>query len=538
MNSLFVAAKDYLKRGWTPIPVGQDKKPKIKWEHWQSHKPLEQDLKEWWSMYPDSQVGIVAGKLSDIAVIDIDSESGFKKIRELAGETFQAPTVHTPKGGRHLYCRWQPGLGNNVRGVDGVDLRGEGGYVVAPPSVNGHGKGWVWDEFLGIDTPIPPLPPAYVEAIRQVDRAASRIITPTALFVAGRRNEDLFSLALSMARGRSRREEIYSYCSWVASQTGMDDDINHLVASALERAGRGEKNLSNDVRDFVGATDGSFLISEVYRSLGIDGKQEKNAVRAALHRMRQEGLLEKGGKRDGEYRKLAKDCLVIDWKNAPTSEYDVSLPMDLNSLISVYPQNLLVIAGAPNSGKTALCIDIAKRNMNTRRVLYFSSEMGDAETKLRLSKHDDCKVDDWKVEFYERSDNFSDVIDPDALNIIDYLEAPAEFYRIGEYMGSIFSKLRKGIAVISIQKTKGQDLGRGGTFSSEKPRLYLSLDGGVAKIVKAKNWKGDLNPNGKIMQFNIIQGAKILPQSVWHYETDEEDAGLKRPRGMFGRFSR
>ena len=115
--------------------------------------------------------------------------------------------------------------------------------------------------------------------------------------------------------------------------------------------------------------------------------------------------------------------------------------------------------------------------------------MGGAEFKLRAEKFLDIMPEEWNIKFYERSSGFQDVIKPGSgnLNIIDFFEIHDNFFKISESLSAIHQKLNGGLAVIAIQKAPGADLGRGGTFSLEKARLYVSLDYGKAKIITATN---------------------------------------------------
>ena len=68
--------------------------------------------------------------------------------------------------------------------------------------------------------------------------------------------------------------------------------------------------------------------------------------------------------------------------------------------------------------------------------------------------------------------------------------------------------MKNGIAIVALQKKRGVELGRGAEFSLEKPRLYLSMENGEIKIVKAKNWRRkDVNPNGMVSKFKIVNGC-------------------------------
>ena len=163
--------------------------------------------------------------------------------------------------------------------------------------------------------------------------------------------------------------------------------------------------------------------------------------------------------------------------------------------------------------------------MHQHEIHYFSSEMADSELRTRLDLFPNTKLQDWKFTPWERSDNFADIIKPDAINIIDYLEMSDTFYQIGGHLKDIHDKLQNGIAIIALQKTPGKDIGRGGSFSVEKPRLYVSISndypGHTAKIVKCKNWRTSENPNGLSKHFKLYQGHSIVESTNWIRNEDE-----------------
>lgn len=83
-------------------------------------------------------------------------------------------------------------------------------------------------------------------------------------------------------------------------------------------------------------------------------------------------------------------------------------------------------------------------------------------------------------------------------------------------MAEIHKKLDSAVCFVAIQKNKGVDTGLGGQRSLEKPRLYLAMEAGVLKIVKAKNWTTSENPNGKQINFKLVRGCKFLTQNSWY----------------------
>lgn len=125
------------------------KHPRLKWKA-QTKTPLtDAELRDWWERYPDSNVGIVTGAISGIAVIDIDGEEGIEALRDAGlpvDELPLSPTVRTGSGGLHIYLRY-PEIGEVRTGagiLPKVDIRGDGGFVVAPPSVHHSGGSYTW----------------------------------------------------------------------------------------------------------------------------------------------------------------------------------------------------------------------------------------------------------------------------------------------------------------------------------------------------------------------------------------------------------
>jgi hypothetical protein len=180
MNRILQAALSYSGQlGFSVIPVAKDKRPLIKWEAYQKQRPTEDEIKSWYEKWPDANVGIVTGMISKLAVIDLDEPDKARPVlEELIPDSMLFPISKTPSGGEHwyFYCD-NPRIRNNTRAIPGADLRGEGGFVVAPPSVNGDGKGYSWLPDLKITkVDLPVLPDAYVNYINYINRIIKHLI--------------------------------------------------------------------------------------------------------------------------------------------------------------------------------------------------------------------------------------------------------------------------------------------------------------------------------------------------------------------------
>jgi len=282
-----------------------------------------------------------------------------------------------------------------------------------------------------------------------------------------------------------------------------------------------DRVLANEVREWVEKQVGVFTNKDIYNELQIKEKKDKKNVSAILARMEKEGLIERSKRRSGVWRRIDDDAEPMDFVNAPVEEIPLKWPFEIEKMVRIFPRNIIVVAGHSDAGKTCFLFNFIRMNMDAHDIYYFNSEMGETELKERLGKFEGINLEDWRFYPFERSSDFHDVIRPDDINIIDYFEIGENFYTIANQIGEIHRRLQTGIAVIAIQKERGRDYGRGGSFSLEKPRLYLSIDPGRIKIVKAKNWRTEENPNGLIRYFKIVQGAKFIPDGDWHREGDD-----------------
>lgn len=106
-------------------------------------------LREWWRRWPGANVGVVTGADSGIVVLDVDGGEGAAALDELEGEFGEfpeTPAAETGGGGKHIFFAHPGGtLPNSARRVGpGLDVRGDGGYVVAAPSGHASGRAYRW----------------------------------------------------------------------------------------------------------------------------------------------------------------------------------------------------------------------------------------------------------------------------------------------------------------------------------------------------------------------------------------------------------
>ncbi len=144
------AAHAYLARGWSVLPLRPgEKRPLLKWQALQHRRPDAGEVAEWYRRWPEAGVAVVTGAISGLVVVDVDPEHGGEaSLAELQRRHKALPvtvTAHTGGGGRHLYFSHPGGLVRNQANLAaGIDLRGDGGYVVAPPSLHPNGRRYLW----------------------------------------------------------------------------------------------------------------------------------------------------------------------------------------------------------------------------------------------------------------------------------------------------------------------------------------------------------------------------------------------------------
>ena len=144
------AALAYRRLGWSVIPLRPGEKiPKLPWQEFQDRRAEEDEIRAWFERWPKANLGVVTGPVSGLVVLDIDprhgGEESLRQWRERHGPLPATPEAETGGGGRHLYFATRdPELGNRVAVVPGIDLRGRGGMIVAPPSIHPSGRPYAW----------------------------------------------------------------------------------------------------------------------------------------------------------------------------------------------------------------------------------------------------------------------------------------------------------------------------------------------------------------------------------------------------------
>jgi len=236
LNTMLDAAKNYLNKGLCVIPCGPDKRPLFTWCDFQKRKPTEEEITEWWTGRQDANVAIVTGKLSGLTVIDCDTAEAIEKFENLLPDSFECPIVQTPRGGRHYYFKYCPELHSRNAAQDGIDVKSEGGYVLAPPSRTEKG-GYSWHPILSFGNIEPPL---ITKEILHFLNPATQDYTPPSSGVLdlGHRDNYLFHTALRLfydGLNDKEVEQIVCNMAKVANPPFPEKEALEKVKSAYKR---------------------------------------------------------------------------------------------------------------------------------------------------------------------------------------------------------------------------------------------------------------------------------------------------------------
>lgn len=173
----------YARRGWSVVPVRRGEKiPAVPWARHQSAPANEALIRSWFDQDPTLGVGLVQGRHVGTIVLDFDGELGMETLARLDAQGL--PTgirQFTPRGGVHVMLQ-HPGVHIATRKnvLPGMDVRGDGGFIVAAPSLGSNSRPYAWDcDAHPEDAPLADVPawllPTLVGPVAEDPHAAAPI---------------------------------------------------------------------------------------------------------------------------------------------------------------------------------------------------------------------------------------------------------------------------------------------------------------------------------------------------------------------------
>jgi hypothetical protein len=156
MVDMLAAALDYAKRGVPVFPTDPGSKHPLTPHGFKDASFDEKQIRAWWAQWPNAMIGMPTGTRTNTFVFDVDLDpakgiDGPKSLAELTAKHGSLPPTlssKTPRGGTQFFFLWN---GADIRNSSskigaGLDIRGEGGYVVLPPSVRADGTPYQWHD--------------------------------------------------------------------------------------------------------------------------------------------------------------------------------------------------------------------------------------------------------------------------------------------------------------------------------------------------------------------------------------------------------
>jgi len=581
-NPMLDAALAYVDAGFKVFPLN-GKKPAT--EHGFKDATMTQiGCRAIWGKNPGLNIGIPT---QDMVVIDFDIKSGGKESKtKMWADHGPLPKtrVHKTGGGGQHWIYANP-FGIDIRncttfaGYPGVDIRANGGYICAPPSIHPDtGKPYE----VADPSEIATVPDWVIDIAGRKESNFAPSSTGETLIIPDReRNDTLASIAGTMRRRglgedaivaallatnekqcippldekevRDIARKISRYTPDPLSRFTDKTDITDSLGISTDKTDTVDKTDGKDIFDIAdNDTDMSagskliwkqvsrwlsyhkgerFDLDTICRQLDVTNRDFRHEIVKKLSYEVTRGNLEKSVKvKPPIYTYINKDIKIIDWVNArdtnpipfewPHGHEDDSR-FGFDGAIQIFSGDIIIIAGVSNTGKTAFVLNMVTENMDQIPVTLQGNEYNPGKFNFRMSRMKWARPlrEDGtpKFELIDRHDNWADIIRPDNLNIIDWMNLDGTghpFYEIGSIVEGIQQKLKSGVAIICIQKDANKELGMGGGFSQHLASLYLAVDFMPNKelkmtVKKAKAWQGH-NPNHEMYGFDLVDAGTLF----------------------------
>jgi len=246
LSELGEKALAYARFGWPVFPIRPQMKVPATPHGVLDAKKDESAIRRAWSQYPDLNIGLACGSPSGVYVLDVDDRhGGLETLAELETKYGALPrtlSIVTPNGGTHYYFK-RPVGGEwpNTAGTlgPGLDTRGDGGYVLAPPSVV-NGRTYEVDERADLAL----LPMWMVQRLTRARLETRRAARNWAQEITEGANEG------------ERNHRMTSYVGWLINKM-PGATVDEVLAQALV--------LNNGVRPPLPAREVESIVKSIYR---------------------------------------------------------------------------------------------------------------------------------------------------------------------------------------------------------------------------------------------------------------------------------
>lgn len=195
----------------------------------------------------------------------------------------------------------------------------------------------------------------------------------------------------------------------------------------------------------------------------------------------------------GRYKKIKEIQPVKWWERTNRQPLNFKFPCSyrdgsefrLEDMVKIYPGDLILIGGVSNVGKTTMALNLMAENIRLMPTVLMGSEYTAADGKISDKFGERLDAMSWcdfilngrpLFELLPVDQDYEDYIVADAINIIDWISLPGEYYMIDEITKKIKNRIGDGVAVVVIQKNRTSDFGEGGERAERYADLSLYID--------------------------------------------------------------
>ena len=220
----------YQSMGLSIIPTGADKKPLIAWKQYQDKCATREEINQWWTEWPNANPALVTGKVSGVIALDLD------KKHNRTSKEFSLPITACAKsgnGGEHFFFRYPKNelvkSGSAIDG-EGVDSRGDGGYILLAPSVNENGGEYKWVVSPDSIDDLAEMPEWFLDLTKD-DHEDKKWLSGKDGVDEGKRNDTAISMAGKILSSTDHR--LWEDLGWDQLQIWNEKNLKPITESEL-----------------------------------------------------------------------------------------------------------------------------------------------------------------------------------------------------------------------------------------------------------------------------------------------------------------
>lgn len=247
-TTMLDAALSYARLGLAVFPLVEGAKNPATAKGFKNASTDEKTVRTWWMRNPNYNIGIACGNGTMVIDLDVDEakdEDGTATLRKWEDDNGKLPetaTAVTGRGGLHMLYRIDGEARCSANPKLGVDVRGDGGYIVAPPSIHPNGTQYAWErdprehEIAEADGNVM----AFIEFVQgKKDEDGSKALSIPGEIESGGRNNTLFKMACSLqSKGLSNSAILAAVMAENAEKCNpplSNNEVRRLVESALTK---------------------------------------------------------------------------------------------------------------------------------------------------------------------------------------------------------------------------------------------------------------------------------------------------------------